>query len=112
MVSPKVWRLADLGAKHAFLKAGLGWGAMPLELVRDDIDGGTLVPLPVQAFGPAERFMQMFAAWREDAPPGPAGRWLIAQLRTAGSSAVDTDGPAARGKHDRRKRPRASRSAA
>ncbi|MBX4420586.1 substrate-binding domain-containing protein, partial [Mycobacterium tuberculosis] len=21
-----IWRLADLGAKHAFLRAGLGWG--------------------------------------------------------------------------------------
>jgi len=23
-------RLADLGAKHAFLRAGLGWGGMPV----------------------------------------------------------------------------------
>jgi DNA-binding transcriptional LysR family regulator len=27
--SPRTWRLADLGAKHAFLLAGLGWGGMP-----------------------------------------------------------------------------------
>src|SRR5258706_12255434 len=27
VLSPLTWRLADLGAKHAFLKAGLGWGA-------------------------------------------------------------------------------------
>ena len=27
--SPKTWRLADLGAKHAMLKAGLGWGSLP-----------------------------------------------------------------------------------
>jgi DNA-binding transcriptional LysR family regulator len=26
-VSAKPWRLADLGAKHAFLKAGMGWEA-------------------------------------------------------------------------------------
>ena len=29
VLSPLTWRLADLGAKHAFLKAGLGWGHMP-----------------------------------------------------------------------------------
>ena len=26
VMSPRTWRLADLGAKHAFLRAGLGWG--------------------------------------------------------------------------------------
>ena len=28
--SALTWRLADLGAKHAFLREGLGWGHMPL----------------------------------------------------------------------------------
>jgi hypothetical protein len=31
--SPRTWRLADLGAKHAFLLAGLGWGGMPWDRV-------------------------------------------------------------------------------
>jgi hypothetical protein len=26
VLSSKTWRLADLGAKHAFLRSGLGWG--------------------------------------------------------------------------------------
>ena len=29
VISVKSWRLADLGAKHALLLAGLGWGSMP-----------------------------------------------------------------------------------
>src|SRR5438309_8177420 len=29
--SANTWRLADLGAKHAFLRAGLGWGGMPVD---------------------------------------------------------------------------------
>jgi DNA-binding transcriptional LysR family regulator len=33
VLSPLTWRMADLGAKHAFLRAGLGWGHMPLHLV-------------------------------------------------------------------------------
>src|SRR5262249_23652470 len=32
--SPMTWRLADLGAKHAFLKGGLGWGLMPEHMIR------------------------------------------------------------------------------
>ena len=35
-MSPKTWRLSDLAAKHAFLRAGLGWGGMPLHLVEAD----------------------------------------------------------------------------
>jgi hypothetical protein len=40
VLSPLTWRLADLGAKHAFLKAGLGWGHMPLHMVKADLDSG------------------------------------------------------------------------
>ncbi|MDB5457840.1 MAG: LysR family transcriptional regulator, partial [Caulobacter sp.] len=45
VLSPKTWRLADLGAKHAFLRAGLGWGGMPLHGVATDLVDGTLVEL-------------------------------------------------------------------
>ncbi|NSM56044.1 LysR family transcriptional regulator, partial [Serratia marcescens] len=45
VMSPKTWRLSDLGAKHAFLRAALGWGGMPHHLVEDDLANGTLVPL-------------------------------------------------------------------
>src|SRR5438445_448914 len=34
--SANTWRLADLGAKHAFLRAGLGWG--PLLLLRHEVE--------------------------------------------------------------------------
>jgi hypothetical protein len=29
VMGAKSWRLADLGAKHALLPAGVGWGNMP-----------------------------------------------------------------------------------
>jgi DNA-binding transcriptional LysR family regulator len=79
--SPRTWRLADLGAKHAFLRAGLGWGTMPLETVQADLADGTLVQIEIEdplgvAFG-----MPMFAAYRTESPPGPAGRWLIDRLK-------------------------------
>jgi hypothetical protein len=31
VVGTKSWRLADLGAKHALLLAGVGWGNMPAD---------------------------------------------------------------------------------
>jgi DNA-binding transcriptional LysR family regulator len=40
VLSGRTWRLADLGAKHAMLLAGLGWGNMPAHLVATDIAQG------------------------------------------------------------------------
>ncbi len=37
------WLVNDLSAKHEFLKAGLGWGHMPTELVAEDLAAGRLV---------------------------------------------------------------------
>jgi DNA-binding transcriptional LysR family regulator len=80
VLSPLTWRLADLGAKHAFLKAGLGWGHMPLHMVKADIDSGALVKIRVEGI-PHAVAMLMSVVFRKDAPPGPAGRAFIAQLK-------------------------------
>ncbi len=42
VLSGRAWRLADLGAKHSMLLAGLGWGNMPSHLVQNDIAQGRL----------------------------------------------------------------------
>lgn len=81
--SPQIWRLADLGAKHAFLRAGFGWGHMPAAMVQDDIDSGKLVPLRLEAFQPYTPPIAMFAVYRKDTPPGPAGRWFLRRLKDA-----------------------------
>ena len=75
--SPRTWRLADLGAKHAFLLNGLGWGGMPALTVAGDIAAGRLVRLQVEDLPPGGMVLEMAAVWPADAPPGPAGRWLI-----------------------------------
>ena len=80
VLSPLTWRLADLGAKDAFLKAGLGWGHMPLHMVKADLDSGVLVKIRVEAV-PRAAVMPMSVVFRKDAPPGPAGRAFIAQLK-------------------------------
>ena len=80
MLSPLTWRLADLGAKRAFLKAGLGWGHMPSHMVMADIESGALVKIRVEGT-PRDMTLPMKVVYRKDAPPGPAGRAFIAQLK-------------------------------
>ncbi len=80
VLSPLTWRLADLGAKHAFLKAGLGWGHMPLHMVKADLDSGALVKIRVEG-NPRDMSLPMKVVFRKDAPPGPAARAFIAQLK-------------------------------
>ncbi|HEX9474984.1 MAG TPA: LysR family transcriptional regulator [Steroidobacteraceae bacterium] len=80
VLSPLTWRLADLGAKHAFLRAGLGWGHMPLHMVQADLDAGRLVRIRVEGL-PRDIVMPMRAVFRKDAPPGPAGRTFMAMLK-------------------------------
>jgi DNA-binding transcriptional LysR family regulator len=92
--SAKTWRLADLGAKHAFLLAGLGWGGMPLDVIGPNLKDGSLVEIELED-APSGAVMAMSAFWRGDAPPGPAGRWLIERLKGA-AEACDKVQPAAR----------------
>lgn len=74
VLSPRSWRLADLGAKHALLLQGIGWGNMPLHAVADDLAAGRLVQLPVpDAPGLDYGFALL---WRGDCPPGPARLWM------------------------------------
>ncbi|MGO4711375.1 LysR family transcriptional regulator [Bradyrhizobium sp. 2TAF24] len=79
VVSVRTWRLADLGAKHALLLAGVGWGSMPEPMVRDDLAAGRLVRLNLDNWENGAYPLQ--AVHRTDKPPGPAARWLMSQLR-------------------------------
>jgi len=81
VLSPRTWRIADLGAKHAFLHAGLGWGSMPSPMVQADLAAGRLVELLLEDGWPEGNLLPMLAVHRKDMPPGPAGRWLIEQLK-------------------------------
>jgi DNA-binding transcriptional LysR family regulator len=73
--SAETWRLADLGAKHDLLLAGVGWGNMPEPNVRADLAAGRLVRLELPE---AKSGLYSFQAMhRTDQPPGPAAAWLI-----------------------------------
>ncbi len=78
VLSPRTWRLADLGAKHALLLEGIGWGNMPRHMVADDLAAGRLVAL---ALPEAPRIdYTLHALWRKDSRPGPATTWMLEAL--------------------------------
>jgi DNA-binding transcriptional LysR family regulator len=76
----KTWRLGDLSAKHALLLAGVGWGGMPRAMVDADVQAGRLTILAVPEWGVVAYPFHLIH--RIDAPPGPAGRWLIDRFTT------------------------------
>lgn len=80
VLSPLTWRLADLGAKLEFLKAGFGWGHMPLPVIEDHLARRELVKIRIEGAAEYAR-LPMHAVYRKDAPPGPAGRAFIQQLK-------------------------------
>ena len=82
VVSPHTWRLADLGAKRALLREGIGWGNMPKPMVEDDLRTGKLVKLAM----PDETGVsyRMSGIYRSDSPPGPAATWLLERFVKVG----------------------------
>jgi DNA-binding transcriptional LysR family regulator len=78
VIGTQTWRLADLGSKHMLLRHGIGWGYMPEPMVRDDIECRRLTRLDMPEY--KDGFIRLHAIYRTDAPPGPAGSWLVAQF--------------------------------
>lgn len=75
VISARTWRLADLGAKHALLLEGIGWGNMPRHVIANDLADGRLIRLSIpEAPGMTYGFN---ALWRKDCPPGPARTWML-----------------------------------
>jgi DNA-binding transcriptional LysR family regulator len=82
-VYPRIWRLSHLGAKLAFLRAGFGFGGMPLHAIEADLASGALVEIVPEDAPAGGHTLEMWAVYRTDSPPGPAGRWFIDRLKQA-----------------------------
>jgi DNA-binding transcriptional LysR family regulator len=75
VLSYKTWRVSDIATKHQLIKGGLGWGGLPVSLVREDVQRGDLVALDLDAYEQGE--YPLYALRKAANPPGPAGQWLI-----------------------------------
>src|SRR5271154_3545120 len=80
VLSGRTWRLADLGAKHSMLLAGLGWGNMPSHLVQNDVAQGRLKAIRPMEFDAKGAQLVMCGAYLADHRLGPAGEWLFEHL--------------------------------
>jgi DNA-binding transcriptional LysR family regulator len=79
--SPRAWHVSHLGAKLAFLRAGLGFGGLPVHMLEEDLASGALVQITLESGPPTDYAITMSAIYRTDSPPGPAGRWFIERLK-------------------------------
>jgi len=80
VVSPKIWRFADLARRLDFLLEGLGWGSMPTHMIADHLATGRLVELPLVDPTMTLKQISIYAVYMRANPPGLAGRWLIEDL--------------------------------
>jgi DNA-binding transcriptional LysR family regulator len=79
------WRMSDLGTKHALLRAGMGWGNMPLHVVRDDLKAGSLVAIATPHHPPQGAELPIQCVYKPDHKAGPALSWWLdslAELKT------------------------------
>ena len=76
----RTWRVTDLAAKHALLRAGAGWGYMPEHAIHDDLAAGRLVHLRLPGI-PEEDVRPVFLVWSAKQAPGPCTQWLIERLQ-------------------------------
>lgn len=77
----KLWRFVDLGRRLDFLLGGFGWCRMPNHLVSRLIATGSLVALQIEHDPTPREGLTIYAAHQRSRTLGPAGRWLLDDLR-------------------------------
>ena len=79
--SAKLWRFVDLGRRLDFLLAGFGWCRMPEHLVAEPLRAGLLKQIEIADDPTPREGLTIHAAHQRDRALGPAGRWLLGELR-------------------------------
>jgi len=93
VLSERIWRVADASTKLELIRAGLGWGNLSPEGVHDDLERGSLRRLMLASWGPKPPTGTLVTLTRTDAPPGPAGRWLLDALPALAAAPIADDPP-------------------
>lgn len=82
VLSRTTWRVADASTKLALIRAGLGWGNLPLAQVKRHLDDGSLRRLELDEWGPQPWRVPLWSVVAAGSPLGTAGQWLLGQLMT------------------------------
>jgi DNA-binding transcriptional LysR family regulator len=88
VLSSRTWRVHDLTTKREMLRAGLGWGNLPVHLARADLDKGRLVRIRPEAWADDEHTIHLALIYRRDSTLGPAHRWMLDHLAKLCEQAV------------------------
>lgn len=80
LASARLWRFVDLQRRLDMLLAGFDWCRMPEHLITQLLADGRLVRLELADDG-AREDLTIYAAHMRDRPLGPAGRWLLNDLK-------------------------------
>lgn len=81
VLSPHTWRVTGQDTKLAFIRAGVGWGRLPLWAVRAQLQEKSLVRLSASALGQDGGILtQAYLVRRIDQPLLPAARLLRERL--------------------------------
>lgn len=80
LASARLWRFVDLQRRLDMLLAGFGWCRMPEHLISQPLAEGRLLRLEM-ADDDAREDLTIYAAHMRDRPLGPAGRWLLDDLK-------------------------------
>lgn len=81
LASAKLWRFIDLGRRLDFLLAGLGWCRMPEHLIAGPVKSGQLKVIKIKDDPTPREGLTIYAAHLRVRTPGPAGRWLLDDLK-------------------------------
>ena len=79
--SARLWRFVDLKRRMDFLLAGFGWCRMPGHLVDQAIATGKLKRIEIQDDPTPREGITIYAAHKRDRVLGPAGRWLLEDIK-------------------------------
>jgi DNA-binding transcriptional LysR family regulator len=80
VISPHVWRFADLATRYDFLRAGFGFCNMPLHMVGRDIEAGSLKRIEFEGWGKPAYNVPLYLILKRGREPGPAACWLIRDM--------------------------------
>jgi DNA-binding transcriptional LysR family regulator len=72
--TPRRWTVSHMSTSIEAARGGHGFAWLPEELIRRDLDAGTLAPLPMRRGG--ERFTDLYLVFRDREAAGPAAQRL------------------------------------
>ncbi|MCQ9615582.1 LysR family transcriptional regulator [Paenalcaligenes niemegkensis] len=76
----QIWQAESYLALLELVKANLGWATLPRQLIKQEIDSGELIELPLEAYPHTDWVLGIDLLWAKEAQMQPGTQWLKARL--------------------------------